>query len=62
LMEVVLAQPDLQGLRWWMLRTRDAHGLYQKLGFTPPANPSSIMERRGVAWRPPVPPVNQSGA
>ncbi|HUR00587.1 MAG TPA: hypothetical protein VM166_14130 [Gemmatimonadaceae bacterium] len=32
----------------WMLRTRDAHGLYKKPRFTPPANPSSIMERRGT--------------
>lgn len=25
--------PDLQGLRRWMLATRDAHGLYRKFGF-----------------------------
>jgi GNAT superfamily N-acetyltransferase len=56
MMEVVLAHPELQGLRWWMLRTRDAHGLYEKLGFTSPANPSSIMERRGLGWTPPPPP------
>src|SRR5437899_9074093 len=34
LMECVMAHPDLQGLRRWSLLTRDAHGLYQKLGFT----------------------------
>ena len=56
LMDFVLAYPDLRGLRWWMLRTRDAHGLYEKLGFTPPANPSSIMERRGIGWEPPPKP------
>jgi GNAT superfamily N-acetyltransferase len=47
LMEVILAHPELQGLRWWMLRTRDAHGLYEQVGFKEPANASLIMERRG---------------
>jgi GNAT superfamily N-acetyltransferase len=28
LMETILAHPELQGLRRWMLATRDAHGLY----------------------------------
>src|SRR5688572_11043132 len=28
LMETMLAHPDLQGLRRWILATRDAHGLY----------------------------------
>lgn len=35
LMEVILAHPDLQGLRRMMLATRDAHELYKKFGFTP---------------------------
>ena len=35
LMECVKAHPDLQGLRRWMLATRDAHGLYEQFGFTP---------------------------
>jgi len=34
LMECIMAHPDLQGLRRWSLLTRDAHGLYQKFGFT----------------------------
>ena len=59
LMDFILAYPELQGLRWWMLRTRDAHGLYEQVGFTPPANPSLIMERRGV---PPVSPSSASGS
>lgn len=33
LMEVILAHPDLQGLRRFLLATRDAHGLYQQFGF-----------------------------
>ncbi|MEX2246212.1 MAG: GNAT family N-acetyltransferase [Dehalococcoidia bacterium] len=34
LMECVSAHPGLQGLRRWMLGTRDAHALYEKTGFT----------------------------
>ena len=34
LIEVILAHPDLQGLRRMMLATRDAHELYKKFGFT----------------------------
>ena len=45
LMEAVLAHPELQGLRRWLLATRDAHGLYAQFGFTPLANPSRLMER-----------------
>jgi GNAT superfamily N-acetyltransferase len=50
LMEVIVAHPDLQGLRRWSLITRDAHGLYEKFGFTPVANPGGYMEivRRGI--------------
>ena len=35
LVETLLAHPELQGLRRWALVTRDAHGLYAKLGFQP---------------------------
>ena len=34
LMETIQAHPELQGLRRWMLGTRDAHGLYEQLGWT----------------------------
>lgn len=44
LMASVMAHPDLQGLRRFMLATRDAHGLYRQFGFTDLANPSRIME------------------
>jgi GNAT superfamily N-acetyltransferase len=33
LMSCILAHPELQGLRRWMLATRDAHGLYRQFGF-----------------------------
>ena len=43
LMEVILAHPELQGLRRWMLATRDAHGLYEKVGFSVTDRPEQIM-------------------
>ena len=45
LMECVLAHPDLQGFRRWILLTRDAHSLYEKYGFTPIAAPDRWMEK-----------------
>ena len=45
LMEVIVAHPELQGLRRWMLVTRDAHGLYERFGFGPPPNPGGVMVR-----------------
>jgi GNAT superfamily N-acetyltransferase len=44
LMEVIRAHPELQGLRRWMLATRDAHGLYAKSGFVAMAHPDWFME------------------
>lgn len=35
LMETITAYPTLQGLRRFMLATKDAHGLYQQFGFAP---------------------------
>lgn len=45
LMDFVMAHPDLQHIRRFMLATRDAHGLYEQYGFTPLADPGRIMER-----------------
>jgi GNAT superfamily N-acetyltransferase len=50
LMETIVAHPDLQGLRRWVLVTRDAHGLYARYGFTPLAKVDGYMER----WNPQV--------
>lgn len=50
LMQTILAHPELQGLRRWVLATRDAHGLYARFGFTPLAQPDRFMER----WDPEV--------
>jgi GNAT superfamily N-acetyltransferase len=44
LMECVQSHPDLQGLRRWMLVTRDAHGLYRQFGFHELASPERFME------------------
>jgi len=33
LMEVMIGHPHLQGLRRWILATKDAHGLYSQFGF-----------------------------
>jgi GNAT superfamily N-acetyltransferase len=45
LMECVTSHSELQGLRRWILATRDAHGLYGKFGFTPLKKPEVFMER-----------------
>ena len=44
LMEVVTTHPDLQGLRRWVLATKDAHALYQKVGFRALRFPERFME------------------
>jgi len=44
LMECIMQHPALQGLRRWILLTRDAHELYSQFGFTPVKSPESYME------------------
>jgi predicted N-acetyltransferase YhbS len=44
LMQAVQGHPDLQGLRRFMLATRDAHALYRQFGFQELANPRTMME------------------
>ena len=46
LLEAVLAHPELQGLRRWLLFTADAHKLYEQFGFAPTGYPERIMEIR----------------
>ena len=43
LMRAVLDHPELQGLRMFLLGTRDAHGLYEQFGFEPLAYPDRWM-------------------
>jgi GNAT superfamily N-acetyltransferase len=45
LMKVIVEQPDLQGLRRWLLATRDAHILYEQFNFAPLRHPERWMER-----------------
>jgi GNAT superfamily N-acetyltransferase len=44
MMRVIMAHPDLQGLRRFSLATKDAHGLYAQFGFAPLAHPDRHME------------------
>ena len=46
MMAAVMAHPELQDLRLWVLATADAHGLYARHGFKPLAAPYRYMERR----------------
>jgi GNAT superfamily N-acetyltransferase len=50
LMETIHAHPDLQGIRRWVLATRDAHGLYAQFGWTPLHQPETFMERYDENW------------
>jgi GNAT superfamily N-acetyltransferase len=56
LMGCVVAHPDLQGLRRFVLVTRDAHALYAKFGFEPLADPTGYMHvhRRNPYQSPPA--------
>ena len=44
LVRALMAHPELQGLRRWLLATRDAHGVYAPLGFQALAAPERWME------------------
>ncbi len=45
LIDVIVNDPTLAGLRRWALATRDAHGLYSQAGFTDLKSPEIWMER-----------------
>ncbi|HEX2025328.1 MAG TPA: GNAT family N-acetyltransferase [Actinomycetota bacterium] len=49
LVAAIVSHPDLQGLRWFLLATRDAHGLYRRFGFEDltPERASRLM----AVWR-----------
>lgn len=49
LLECILAHPDLQQVRRWALFTRDAHGLYERVGFESGQMLDRLMIRRGMA-------------
>ena len=43
LLETIHSHPELQGLRRWMLATKDAHGLYKQFGWVPLEPPERWM-------------------
>ena len=45
LMDAVVSHPELQGLRRWLLATRDAHGLYEQFELSSLKFPERWMER-----------------
>lgn len=45
LMQCVHQHPSLQGLRRWLLVTRDAHNLYRRAGYVPLARPDGWLEK-----------------
>lgn len=45
LMEIIIAHPQLQGFRRWVLSTKDAHDLYKQFGFINLHRPERWMER-----------------
>ena len=50
LMQTIIADPQLQGLRRMVLATYDAHTLYEKFGFKQLSKPDTFME----LWNPNV--------
>jgi len=48
IVEALLDQDWIPGLRKILLATQDAHGLYRQFGFTEIAHPERLMERAGM--------------
>lgn len=48
LISCILAHPELQGLRKWMLNTKDAHGFYEPFGFRLHKEENSAMAYRPI--------------
>lgn len=59
LMEIIINHEDLQGLRRFMLATRDAHGLYSQFGFTTLNNPERWMQIHKPNVYSPCPPKGE---
>ena len=47
LVQAVRAHPDLRALRRFLLKTRDAHGLYEQFGFERVDDASGFMQIKG---------------
>lgn len=46
LVKYIMDHPEVKDVYQWLLITRDAHGVYRKLGFAPVARPADWMEIR----------------
>jgi GNAT superfamily N-acetyltransferase len=47
LIQFIITNPEVEGLRRWALATQDAHHLYAQFGFVPPEKPERLMHRSG---------------
>src|SRR5690606_8542381 len=45
LMAAISEEPKLESCNVWMLKTLDAHGLYEQFGYTSLSHPEKVMER-----------------
>ena len=45
LMETIMSDEELKGIKRWGLNTEDAHGLYRRYGFKNTESPEIYMER-----------------
>jgi len=45
LMKAISEETKLQSCKVWMLKTSDAHGLYEQFGYTSLSHPEKVMER-----------------
>ncbi|MBI1752735.1 MAG: GNAT family N-acetyltransferase [Acidobacteria bacterium] len=46
MVQALMDLPEVRGMRRLMLATRDAHGLYRKLGWEPVSDPAPLMQIR----------------
>lgn len=58
IVQYAMNQPDLDKCRW-LLATKDAHGVYEKLGFRPLDNPERWMTFKPPSFRDPLTPEEQ---
>ncbi|MBK9592412.1 MAG: GNAT family N-acetyltransferase [Crocinitomicaceae bacterium] len=50
LLDFIFNDPEYAKIHRWNLATRDAHGLYEKYGFSRPTQPEVFMEKTLVKW------------
>lgn len=50
LLDFIFNDPEYKNIHRWNLATRDAHGLYEKYGFSKLVQPEVFMEKTLVKW------------